>query len=198
MLGDSARSRRFYFMQTDRWFLERRIYLAVGINISVASMLSLVHSPWWLAFTGFVGGERWCGSPPPGSASWPTGCTGSARSRSWHPRAGRRPRRPPRGGECRRNAARQAPEYSKRRPPLDGRPPLPPSGPGLLDQHFRGRGRLSLRQMHHQHAIPILCRDLLLGDRAPADGSYGRTSHTPAPAPDSPRPRPPGRSPSCR
>lgn len=46
----------WYFMQTDRWYLERRIYLAVGINISVASVLSLVHSPWWLAFTGFVGG----------------------------------------------------------------------------------------------------------------------------------------------
>ncbi len=45
-----------YFMQTDRWYLERRIYLAVGINISVASGLSLVHSPWWLLFTGFVGG----------------------------------------------------------------------------------------------------------------------------------------------
>jgi len=28
----------------------------VGINISIASVLSLVHSPWWLAFTGFVGG----------------------------------------------------------------------------------------------------------------------------------------------
>jgi hypothetical protein len=44
-----------YFMQTDRWYLERRIYLAVGINISVASVLTLVHSPWWLLFTGFVG-----------------------------------------------------------------------------------------------------------------------------------------------
>ena len=44
-----------YFIQTDRWYLERRIYLAVGINISVASILSLVHSQWWLAFTGFVG-----------------------------------------------------------------------------------------------------------------------------------------------
>jgi hypothetical protein len=42
-------------MQTDRWYLERRIYLAVGINISIASALSLLHSPWWLAFTGFVG-----------------------------------------------------------------------------------------------------------------------------------------------
>ena len=45
----------FYFMQTDRWYLERRIYLAVGINISIASVLSMVFSPWWLAFTGFVG-----------------------------------------------------------------------------------------------------------------------------------------------
>jgi len=44
-----------YFMQTDRWYLERRIYLAVGINLTVASVLSLVHSPWWLTFTGFVG-----------------------------------------------------------------------------------------------------------------------------------------------
>lgn len=44
-----------YFMQTDKWFLERRIYLAVGINLTVASVLSLVHSPWWLLFTGFVG-----------------------------------------------------------------------------------------------------------------------------------------------
>ena len=44
-----------YFMQTDAWYLERRIYLAVGINISIASTLSIVHSPWWLTFTGFVG-----------------------------------------------------------------------------------------------------------------------------------------------
>jgi hypothetical protein len=46
---------RLYFMQTDRWYLERRIYLAVGINLSIASTLSLVHSPWWLLFDGFVG-----------------------------------------------------------------------------------------------------------------------------------------------
>jgi hypothetical protein len=45
-----------YFLQTDRWYLERRIYLVVGINLCLASILSLVHSPWWLAFTGFVGG----------------------------------------------------------------------------------------------------------------------------------------------
>ncbi|HXG45282.1 MAG TPA: hypothetical protein VNJ71_11050 [Gemmatimonadales bacterium] len=55
MLGDPGRGAKHYFMQTDRWYLERRIYLAVGINISIASVLSLGHSPWWLAFTGFVG-----------------------------------------------------------------------------------------------------------------------------------------------
>ncbi|MCI4428145.1 MAG: DUF2892 domain-containing protein, partial [Burkholderiales bacterium] len=46
---------RWYFMQTDRWYLERRIYLAVGINLCLASAVSLLHSPWWLAFTGFGG-----------------------------------------------------------------------------------------------------------------------------------------------
>jgi hypothetical protein len=56
MLGSTTPRRwNLYFMQTDRWYLERRIYLAVGINISVASVLSLLHSPWWLTFTGFVG-----------------------------------------------------------------------------------------------------------------------------------------------
>jgi hypothetical protein len=44
-----------YLLQTDRWFLERRIYLVVGINLCLASILSIVHSPWWLLFTGFVG-----------------------------------------------------------------------------------------------------------------------------------------------
>jgi hypothetical protein len=42
-------------MQTDSWYLERRIYLVVGINLMLASLLSLLHSPWWLLFTGFVG-----------------------------------------------------------------------------------------------------------------------------------------------
>ena len=48
-------SSKWYFMQTDRWYLERRIYIVVGINITLASILSVVHSPWWLLFTGFVG-----------------------------------------------------------------------------------------------------------------------------------------------
>ena len=47
---------QLYFMQTDSWYLERRIYMAVGINLTIASVLSLIHSPWWLLFTGFVGG----------------------------------------------------------------------------------------------------------------------------------------------
>jgi hypothetical protein len=56
-LGERGATRRsFYFMRTDSWYLERRIYAAVGVNISVASALSIVHSPWWLAFTAFVGG----------------------------------------------------------------------------------------------------------------------------------------------
>ena len=56
MLADKRDTEaRTYRMKTDKWYLERRIYLAVGINISIASVLSLVHSPWWLSFTGFVG-----------------------------------------------------------------------------------------------------------------------------------------------
>ncbi len=47
---------KWYSMQTDSWYLERRIYLAVGINLTLASVLSLAHSPWWFSFTGFVGG----------------------------------------------------------------------------------------------------------------------------------------------
>ncbi|HTQ82095.1 MAG TPA: hypothetical protein VMI47_02400, partial [Pseudolabrys sp.] len=54
MLGDD--SSRFYFLKIDRWYLERRIYLFVGINISTASILFLAHSAWWSAFTLFVGG----------------------------------------------------------------------------------------------------------------------------------------------
>jgi hypothetical protein len=45
-----------YWMQTDKWYLERRIYLAVGFNISVASILILTCSAWVSLFTIFVGG----------------------------------------------------------------------------------------------------------------------------------------------
>ncbi len=57
MLGrESGGKSKFYFMQTDKWFLERRIYLAVGFNISVASTLVLLYSPWVALFPLFVGG----------------------------------------------------------------------------------------------------------------------------------------------
>jgi hypothetical protein len=55
LADESAGRGKYYFMQTDSWYLERRIYGIVGFNIALASVLSLVHSPWWLAFTGFVG-----------------------------------------------------------------------------------------------------------------------------------------------
>ncbi|HYT73217.1 MAG TPA: DUF2892 domain-containing protein [Vicinamibacterales bacterium] len=54
LLTDPSRP-AFYFMRTDSWYLERRIYVTVGVNITIGSILSLVYSPWWLAFTGFVG-----------------------------------------------------------------------------------------------------------------------------------------------
>jgi DUF2892 family protein len=44
-----------YLMQTDSWYLERRIYVTVGINIILGSILFLAVSPWWALFTGFVG-----------------------------------------------------------------------------------------------------------------------------------------------
>ena len=46
---------RIYFMQTDEWFLERFIYIFVGVNLSVSSMLARFLHPAWLYFTGFVG-----------------------------------------------------------------------------------------------------------------------------------------------
>ncbi len=56
MLGASGPTRwNLYFLQTDRWYLERRIYITVGINLTIASVLVLVHSGWWSLFTGFVG-----------------------------------------------------------------------------------------------------------------------------------------------
>lgn len=57
MLGSKTPTRwNLYFMQTDRWYLERRIYFAVGINISVASLVVLTYTAWLTLFTIFVGG----------------------------------------------------------------------------------------------------------------------------------------------
>jgi hypothetical protein len=39
--GRTPRRLNLYRMQTDKWYLERRIYVAVGINISVASIIHL-------------------------------------------------------------------------------------------------------------------------------------------------------------
>jgi hypothetical protein len=44
-----------YFLQIDSWYLERRIYVTVGVNIILGSILFLTVSPWWGLFTGFVG-----------------------------------------------------------------------------------------------------------------------------------------------
>jgi len=54
-LAEGGSSAKWYFMKTDRWYLERRIYIVVGFNLCLASILTLVHSKWWLAFPGFVG-----------------------------------------------------------------------------------------------------------------------------------------------
>jgi hypothetical protein len=45
----------YYVMRHDSWYLERRIYPTVGVNITIGSILSIVWSPWWLCFTAFVG-----------------------------------------------------------------------------------------------------------------------------------------------
>jgi len=56
MLGSDVPTRwNLYFLQTDSWYLERRIYVTVGVNIILGSILFLAHSPWWGLFTGFVG-----------------------------------------------------------------------------------------------------------------------------------------------
>ena len=56
MLGRPAPTRwGLYFLQTDSWYLERRIYVTVGVNIILGSILFLMHSPWWGLFTGFIG-----------------------------------------------------------------------------------------------------------------------------------------------
>ncbi|MDH4164082.1 MAG: DUF2892 domain-containing protein [Nitrospirota bacterium] len=46
---------KIYFMQTDEWYLERCIYMFVGVNLSLSSILAHYYSSAWLYFTGFVG-----------------------------------------------------------------------------------------------------------------------------------------------
>jgi hypothetical protein len=112
MLGSRTPTRwNLYFMQIDRWYLERRIYVTVGVNISIASILVLAMSPWWTLFIYFVGGAMvwfaatgycilanllyWIGAEPrlnpeAGLASMPSGrCADCAMSAVCirHPRA---------------------------------------------------------------------------------------------------------------
>lgn len=51
----AANAGGLYLMQTDSWYLERRIYVTVGINIILGSILFLAVSPWWALFPAFVG-----------------------------------------------------------------------------------------------------------------------------------------------
>ncbi len=44
-----------YKMRTDSFFLERGIYVVVGTTQTLGSLLAIAHTPWWFAFTGFVG-----------------------------------------------------------------------------------------------------------------------------------------------
>jgi hypothetical protein len=114
MLGSQTPRRwNLYFMQTDKWYLERRIYVAVGFNITVASLLILGVSRWFALFTTFVGGAMvWFA--PPASASWPMRFTG------WAPnRASLRPRCPPaaaRSADCRPSAWADIRTGGKRKP----------------------------------------------------------------------------------
>jgi hypothetical protein len=72
--GEAARVGPFalYRMRTDSWFLERGIYAVVGTTQTTASILAIAHSPWWLAFTAFVGamsiGFSWSGFCPVANA----------------------------------------------------------------------------------------------------------------------------------
>lgn len=52
---NNGRWSRVYFMQTDEWYLERCIYLFVGVNLSLSALLARFAHPAWLFFTGFVG-----------------------------------------------------------------------------------------------------------------------------------------------
>ena len=52
---DKGKWNGLYFMENNEWFLERYIYVFVGVNLSISSMLARFYSPYWLYFTGFVG-----------------------------------------------------------------------------------------------------------------------------------------------
>jgi hypothetical protein len=44
-----------YRLKTDKWYLERILYLMAGIMILISVMLVLAHSIYWLILTALVG-----------------------------------------------------------------------------------------------------------------------------------------------
>ena len=87
-LGEKDAERPRFYFRADRPLVSRAPHLCSGRDhISVASMVSLVHSPWWLGFTAFVGGAMvwfaatgfcimanglyWLGAEPPGAGGRP-------------------------------------------------------------------------------------------------------------------------------
>ena len=80
MLGSKVPKRsNLYFLQTDKWYLERRIYLTVGINICVASIWCW-RTPRGGPSSPASSGVRWCGLPRPATVCSPTSYCGSAPS----------------------------------------------------------------------------------------------------------------------
>jgi hypothetical protein len=43
-----------YLLKTDKWYLERVLFLMGGCMNSLSIILILVHSIWWLILTGLV------------------------------------------------------------------------------------------------------------------------------------------------
>lgn len=44
-----------YVATTDKWYLERVIWLVAGTFALSGTLLAWLHSPWWLLLTGLVG-----------------------------------------------------------------------------------------------------------------------------------------------
>ncbi|UCD34827.1 MAG: DUF2892 domain-containing protein [Nitrospiraceae bacterium] len=44
-----------YRAKTDTWYMERIIWLIAGVLTLTGTVLTLVHSPYWLILTGLVG-----------------------------------------------------------------------------------------------------------------------------------------------
>ena len=44
-----------YMVKTDGWYLERILYLIMGLVALATAVLAWYHSPYWLLLTGFMG-----------------------------------------------------------------------------------------------------------------------------------------------